>query len=90
MEVPQEDTRLTMSRQEFEEWLDLLTLAFRRLDSDQRFRTMFGLMEECTTNERLRWQEGLTERLQRDMVGWLPVELACKILSYLDVKSLFR
>ena len=90
MEVPPADTRLTMSRQEFEEWLDLLTLAFRRLDSDQRFRTMFGLMEECTANERLRWQEGLTERLQRDMVGWLPVELACKILSYLDVKSLFR
>lgn len=70
-------------------WLMETGATFQKLSSEDRFRTLVHLLDLCTPQERWRWQLELTERLHRDLISWLPVEIAVKILSYLDLPSLF-
>ncbi len=79
-----------MNESSLNSWLSSTCVAFRGLTPAQRMRAMALLLEQCPPEELWQWQSALTDRLCRDMVGWLPLELAHNILGYLDTVSLFR
>ena len=74
----------------FESWLSSTCVAFRALTPRQRTDAMVVLLEQCTPEELWAWHNRLADRLCRDLIGWLPAELALHVLGYLDVRSLFR
>ncbi len=71
-------------------WLSSTCVAFRGLTPRQRSRALSAMLEQLEAAELWEWQAALTGRLCRDLVGWLPLELAHKILGCLDTASLFR
>ncbi len=73
-----------------DDWLSVSCPAFRGLTSRHKLRALGALLEQCDSAELWEWQAALTDRLCRDLVGWLPLELSHHILGYLDTESLFR
>ena len=45
---------------------------------------------ELDIEERLQWQESANSFFHRDFIGFLPPELACKVLDMLDAPTLLR
>lgn len=79
-----------MSTFDMSSWLSSTALVFRGLSGRDRVRTLTHLLDQCDANERWEWQTAMTERLHRDIVAWLPIELSLHILSFLDAKTLFN
>eukprot|EP00095_Tigriopus_kingsejongensis_P009079 maker-scaffold742_size103727-snap-gene-0.23 protein:Tk09079 transcript:maker-scaffold742_size103727-snap-gene-0.23-mRNA-1 annotation:"f-box and wd-40 domain protein 7" len=78
------------SGQDVSAWLSHAHQVFEGLSTEDRFRTLVSFMDVCSAEERWRWQRELTDRFHRDLISWLPVELAVNILGYLDLGSLLN
>ena len=66
-------------------------MAFRGLSAtSDRISVLLELLNELDTEERLQWQESANSFFHRDFIGFLPPELACKILDLLEAPTLLR
>ena len=66
-------------------------VAFRGLSStSDRISCLVELLSELRPDERLAWQASAHSFFHRDFVGFLPPELACKVLDLLDAPTLLR
>ena len=61
---------------------------FAQLQEENRFSVILELVDQCTTEQKLRFQDKLKSHLSRDFLTLLPVEIVHYILSYIDVKDL--
>ena len=61
---------------------------FAQLQEENRFSVILELVDQCTPEQKLRFQDKLKSHLSRDFLTLLPVEIVHYILSYIDVKDL--
>jgi len=74
----------------FETWLASLSNDYQKLDSSQRLAVLFRLCELCSPSELYEYSNYTKDLLHRDFVSSLPAELAHRVLSYIDERSLLR
>lgn len=79
-----------MSSPGFQDWLREVSRHFVGLSPEERVGTLLHLMTQCDTQEKFQWQQQLSQHLYRDILVWIPPEIAHKILSYLDARSLLH
>ena len=71
--------------------MESILVAFRGLSAtSDRISVILDLLNELDAEERLQWQEAANSFFHRDFVGFLPPELAYKILDMLDAPTLLR
>ena len=74
----------------FETWLKSLTNDYQKLASFQRLAVLFRLVQLCSPSELYEYSNFVIDLLRRDFISSLPAELADRVLSYVDHKSLLR
>ena len=71
--------------------MESILVAFRGLSAtSDRISVILDLLNELDIEERLQWQESANSFFHRDFIGFLPPELACKVLDMLDAPTLLR
>ena len=72
----------------FEAWLKSVSDDYQKLATFQRLVVLSRLVKLCSPSELYEYSNYVTELLRRDFISSLPAELADRVISYVDYKSL--